>query len=38
VSLAAGEPTQAARQAGRLLLDLIMDGLRYRSTLPRSAD
>jgi len=36
VSLAAGEPTQRA-QAGRLL-DLIMDGLRYRSTLPRSAD
>src|SRR5882757_8043313 len=33
VSLAAGEPTQRA-QAGRLL-DLIMDGLRYRSTLPR---
>jgi AcrR family transcriptional regulator len=36
VSLAAGEPTQRV-QAGRLL-DLIMDGLRYRPTPPRSAD
>jgi AcrR family transcriptional regulator len=32
VSLAAGEPTQRA-QAGRLL-DLIMDGLRYRQPTP----
>ena len=36
VSLAAGEPAQRA-QAGRLL-DLIMDGLRYRPTPPQSAN
>jgi AcrR family transcriptional regulator len=33
VSLAAGEPAQ--RDQARRLLDLLMDGLRYRATAPR---
>jgi hypothetical protein len=33
VSLAAGEPAQ--RDQARRLLDLLMDGLRYRATSPR---
>jgi AcrR family transcriptional regulator len=33
VSLAAGEPAQ--REQARRLLDLLMDGLRYRATAPR---